>query len=486
MEQNQTPAKRLYRSTANRIIFGVCGGLGEYFDIDPIIFRIIFIALIFGAGTGVLLYIIMAFVIPKASSNPNKISETGSDKIEFDKRLEGLVSELKESGNSTSKKSWIGGIIVILGVMLLMDQVFPKHFFSWNLFWPIVIIFMGVLILSRDKKACCPDKTPSMESAPEQPQSSQAPPKEAIKEFYRRPDNNKGGMGSFFFGLLFLVVGFVYLAQNLGLVSGININFEHLLKFWPVFIILIGLSMLSKGTWLGKLLSALIMLGIIALIAVSFFFPKKSFDIKKYSFDIDQNSLAGSAVVNVKTGFASVIINGGAEVLASGKLESNIAHLITDTTTNNGVQQININTKGEDVGPFLDTHTNDLQINLSDNIPMSLTIDSGASILDLDLSTIQMNNLRVNSGASKLNLVLGNRVALANAEINAGASMIDIILPKDLGVRLNVKSDLSSKDFPEFRPIDKNTYESNNYATAQNKIEISIDAGVSEISVSWR
>jgi len=56
--------EKLYRSSADRKIAGVCGGLGEYFKIDPIIFRIIFVVLLF-TGVGFLTYIIMWIFVPK-------------------------------------------------------------------------------------------------------------------------------------------------------------------------------------------------------------------------------------------------------------------------------------------------------------------------------------------------------------------------------------------------------------------------------------
>lgn len=56
-------AKKLYRSRRNSIVSGVCGGIGEYFDIDPVIVRIITVVLIFN-GVGLLAYIIGALIIP--------------------------------------------------------------------------------------------------------------------------------------------------------------------------------------------------------------------------------------------------------------------------------------------------------------------------------------------------------------------------------------------------------------------------------------
>lgn len=56
--------KKLYLSSYNKKICGVCGGLGEYFDIDPTIIRLIWIVLVFAFGTGILAYIICALIIP--------------------------------------------------------------------------------------------------------------------------------------------------------------------------------------------------------------------------------------------------------------------------------------------------------------------------------------------------------------------------------------------------------------------------------------
>lgn len=69
MEENTKPIKRLYRSQVDRIIFGVCGGLGEYFNLDPVIFRVVFVVLALSAGSGVLIYIILAIITP---NNPTQ------------------------------------------------------------------------------------------------------------------------------------------------------------------------------------------------------------------------------------------------------------------------------------------------------------------------------------------------------------------------------------------------------------------------------
>lgn len=60
MENDNQKLKTLYCSNTNRVIFGVCGGPGEYFEVDPLIFRVLFVALCFGAGSGLIIYLILA------------------------------------------------------------------------------------------------------------------------------------------------------------------------------------------------------------------------------------------------------------------------------------------------------------------------------------------------------------------------------------------------------------------------------------------
>ena len=58
--------KRLYKSTQNRMIFGVCGGIAEYFDIDPTIVRLAAAALtLLSIGSPIIAYIIAAVIIPE-------------------------------------------------------------------------------------------------------------------------------------------------------------------------------------------------------------------------------------------------------------------------------------------------------------------------------------------------------------------------------------------------------------------------------------
>ncbi len=68
---------RMYRDPDNRVIGGVCSGMGAYWNIDPVIVRIIFIALAFAGGIGVMVYLILYIVLPEAKTTAQKIEMKG-------------------------------------------------------------------------------------------------------------------------------------------------------------------------------------------------------------------------------------------------------------------------------------------------------------------------------------------------------------------------------------------------------------------------
>jgi phage shock protein PspC (stress-responsive transcriptional regulator) len=77
-EKFTTPGyHRMYRDPDNRVIGGVCSGMGAYWSIDPVIVRIIFIALALAGGIGVMVYLILYIVLPEAKTTTQKIEMKG-------------------------------------------------------------------------------------------------------------------------------------------------------------------------------------------------------------------------------------------------------------------------------------------------------------------------------------------------------------------------------------------------------------------------
>ena len=147
--------KRLYRSCDDRILGGVAAGVAEYFNFDPGITRLIFGIIMVTTGFGFLGYLIAWIVIPL---NPKcDMDKTGAEEIRD--QTEKIASDIKlaarkKSLNNSGIDTWVGVLIVLLGLLFLIQNIFDVH--AFRLFWPVWLIAMGIIILvssiSNDKR----------------------------------------------------------------------------------------------------------------------------------------------------------------------------------------------------------------------------------------------------------------------------------------------------------------------------------------------
>lgn len=161
--------KHLYRSRRDRIFLGVCGGLGEYFEIDALIFRALFALLSIGGGAGLVLYFVLAALIPSepmpgVSSAAASYAGTPAGRDEFKSRVNGFAKEVRGNAERlaeevkarnreyrNSGRYGFGLFIVILGVAWLLQNIFPQAWFHWHIFWPAVLILFGLMVMLKRK-----------------------------------------------------------------------------------------------------------------------------------------------------------------------------------------------------------------------------------------------------------------------------------------------------------------------------------------------
>jgi phage shock protein C len=145
--------KKLYRSRKNRMLGGVCGGIAEYFNIDPVIIRLITVALFFAGGSALLAYIIALIIIP---------SEPFETAVKENKETAPASAAAQAQAPQRSNDS----VPLILGVLLIfMGAIFLMHnlpifspFYGWthhfirHFFWPSLLIVFGIFIIVRGWK----------------------------------------------------------------------------------------------------------------------------------------------------------------------------------------------------------------------------------------------------------------------------------------------------------------------------------------------
>jgi phage shock protein C len=152
--------KRLYRSKTDRMIWGVCGGLAKYFDMDPTIIRIIFVVLIFANGLGLLAYIIMAIVVPLEGSKAKAPKDAIKENVEEIKSTAGeLGQEIRSTltGDKTEpeeiskirqrRRNFFGITLIVIGALFLMGSLNLFSWFHWVYLWPLIVIAVGLIII---------------------------------------------------------------------------------------------------------------------------------------------------------------------------------------------------------------------------------------------------------------------------------------------------------------------------------------------------
>jgi phage shock protein PspC (stress-responsive transcriptional regulator) len=142
------------------MIWGVCGGLAKYFDIDATIVRIITVLLVFATGLGILAYIILAIVVPLEGSKATEPKEAIKENVE---EIKETASKLGRDIRSTfateedkpeevakiqhRRRNIFGIIIIVIGIFFLLGSLNLFWWFHWNNLWPLILVAIGVLII---------------------------------------------------------------------------------------------------------------------------------------------------------------------------------------------------------------------------------------------------------------------------------------------------------------------------------------------------
>ncbi|NLG83727.1 MAG: PspC domain-containing protein [Firmicutes bacterium] len=149
--------RRLYRSRTEAMIGGVCGGLGEYFGLDPTLVRLFFVFLGLAGGAGLLLYLLLWIIVPLApgESAPGDVAEPPAD---------GTAPAPER------RTRFVLGLVMILlgGIFLLRNLCWyfwpwlgPRFFYRYlhsilpffsRFIWPFLLIVAGLVLLLRRRK----------------------------------------------------------------------------------------------------------------------------------------------------------------------------------------------------------------------------------------------------------------------------------------------------------------------------------------------
>ncbi|HHX43540.1 MAG TPA: PspC domain-containing protein [Chloroflexi bacterium] len=153
--------ERLYRSETDRVIAGVCGGLGAYLRIDPLILRILFVVLAMVNGIGLFVYLVLWIVVPSSDAVQaqqdemirHNVNEIGARARAFGQEARSAFQSHRAQrqvggADHAEQRAIIGGAILIgLGLLILMSNFGLLWWVSLARLWPLVLIGVGLVIL---------------------------------------------------------------------------------------------------------------------------------------------------------------------------------------------------------------------------------------------------------------------------------------------------------------------------------------------------
>jgi len=262
---------------------------------------------------------------------------------------------------------------------------------------------------------------------------------------------------NFFWGLVLLGVGLLLLLDNFGLFALLHVNIWNLI--WPLAVIGLGIWIL----WGSQHATV-------------------QFETETLTIPLDG---VHAAQVSVHFGAGELRLGGN---VAESELLNGTFDGVKHTLSRDEASQVQLRLKtppivGIPIG-YWPTHTRVWKLDLTPAIPLDLRVHSGASDNTLDLRQLQVTKLRLETGASATHVHLPANAGFTNVRGSSGAASVEFYVPEDVAARIRISGALSSTNVDTARfPRAGNVYQSPDYESAENKVDIHMDIGVGSLNV---
>lgn len=257
-----------------------------------------------------------------------------------------------------------------------------------------------------------------------------------------------------FWAIFLIVVGSLLLLGNLGIV---NVTWGLI---WPVAVI-------AFGVWL--------IWGAVAA-------PRRRIDIQEASIPLGSAARAG---IKIEHGAGLLHVSAGAspELLALGTFAGGLDY---KASPQGDRLDVKMRIPHQDLAfwPWNWAGGLDWDVKFNDQVPIQLRVDAGASKSELDLTDLRVTDLQLHTGASATVVDLPAHAGLTTVKIEAGAASVEINVPGGVAARIHSSSGLAAIDVDTTRfPGSGSHYQSPDFDSAANKVEMKIEAGVGAVRV---
>jgi hypothetical protein len=335
-------------------------------------------------------------------------------------------------------------LLVILGVIFLLSNTGVIQGDVWSLiaqFWPLLLVVIGLDSIYKREGLVAP---------------------------------------TFLIG-----IGVIFLLANLGYLS-VNI-WQMVLTLWPILLIAIGFDILigRRSVWAaiaGMILILVILAGSLWLFGVS------ASQASSVQGETIQQSLDGATRAEVKiepaagdiqigaTSLDGILIEGSVPTKSSQNIESSY-------TVSGGVGTYLLRETGSrSFLPGQKPGQMDWNLDLTDAVPLDLTLQLGAGNLQADLSTLDLDNLSVNTAVGNSEVILPAQDGLV-AEIEGAIGQFEVTVPDGVGVQLQADTALVTLQVPpDFVRVGE-AYQSPGYPSASQRIDLVVKLAIGNVVI---
>lgn len=299
-------------------------------------------------------------------------------------------------------------------------------------------------------------------------------------------------------GLILIFLGSVILLDNLNI---IDFYWSSVWRFWPVIFILIGVNMLvsrMKNKQLAPILVASITVLILGIIGYQGLKPndtswvilkdgknKPKLSYKKAYF-IESYQGSKNVELNIAGAAGNFDLRDTTQSLFEAEVSQSIGNYSLKRTKNDSLEVLNFKMRdGQSSLNLNDLDQIRTEISLNQAPIWDLNLSMGAGSIDFDLTPYKVKSLKFEGGAASLEAKIGNKQELTNVSVEAGAASIKIEVPKESGCRIELADvAISSNNFSDFIKKADGSYETSNYSTSINKVNITFKGAVSSFKVN--
>ncbi len=346
-----------------------------------------------------------------------------------------------------------------------------------------------------------------------------------------------------FWGGLLIILGSFWLLRNLGV---LDIDWYEVSRFWPVLLVLAGISLLAsgreRGGWGGGIAGVLIALAVLGGIthrtdrALNNNRGNWNFDwdndwdndddewdfgdnnrnrnrlreenrerSRKYEEDYNRDKEKQSenrdirnrhyeyemendlkeATLNFEGGAGEFKINSSTDKLFEAESRSSLGGFRSDIRNNRNTNTAVIDFKMESgrINLKKGKNENSVEINLNAKPLWNIDMGLGAGEAKFDLSDFKVKTLKVSTGVADLNVKLGDRVERTDVKIESGVASVTLEVPQSVGCEVRIEGILNDRNLGDLRKVSDNLYRSPGFEEASRKIVIDYDAGLSEVNI---